>query len=372
MTSSDNDLSLAGAIALTLVALDELGNPLTFRLPYPPRAQHTFDRVVLQCLLDEADPPNSVPGLVKWCHERPLSQWPLALPDRVFSSDSFLLNGESGVLTELCYELALVAESCDPFKQVMEAMDTAAALCRQQHDQVSYGNLRGLLVEKPVLDNDGLNTVAFSDELGQLDFMIEKLYHRVPASYLHDGKCRSCGSCKHLMMPLGAQKWWCERNECREQAENPVGLTWNTTEGEVFQLDRRHRQFVASPGRATLRLFARLEELGLRGDNEELELWADFGTYDLKIVFPDEHTWGLRMADWHNPSLLGMAATPLTGDPQADEVFWVVPDYRTSGEPEYIDTFNRFRAEKAQELRLYSEGAFVSRVRDRLRRCGKG
>jgi hypothetical protein len=233
---------------------------------------------------------------------------------------------------------------------------------------VPYDNLRRLLVENPVLDNDGLNRASFSGGLGQLDTMIERLYHRVPVGYHHDGACYSCGSCGNLMTPLGEGVWWCERNECREQGQGIVGRTWNTTEGEVFHLDRRHRQFVAAPGRATLRIFSRLAGLGLRGDTEELKLWAGFGTYDLKITFPDRHTWGLRVVDWHSPALLGMAVTPFAEDLPADEVFLVVPDYRISTDQEYIDTFNSFRAEHAQRVCLGSEGDVVGWARKRLDR----
>lgn len=366
MNDGDVDLGLFGSIARMLVELDEIPDPAAFKHPYPLLAQRTLNEVVLRCLLDEAKPPNSLPGMVKWCHERSLPQWPLATPEGLFDEESFLLDGEAGVLTELCYELALVSASSDPLRKAVAVVDEAALAARMQRDQASYKNLRRLLAQRPVLDNAGLTEAWCSSGLGQLDTMIPKLYHQVPIRFYDRGVCRSCPGCGHLMMPLETD-WWCERRECRIRDAGVTGRVWAAPHGELSQLDRWHRQFVGAPGRVTLALFERLSAMGLSPDDGEVELWPDFGACDLKISFPDGQTWGLRVVDWENPALLGHATGSLSGSVlPVDAAVWVVPDHRVMGNPGYRDSFADFAGGAARGALLRTCDQVLSEARSRL------
>ncbi|MFE0592636.1 hypothetical protein [Micromonospora echinospora] len=363
MMSEDADLQLISDVARTLVALDEIDDLLSFRLPYPPIAQRTLDRIVLTCLVDEATPPGSLPGLVKWCHERPLLKWPLDLPPEVFSEKSLLLDPSSGVLTELCVELAQLAGSRSPLGEAAAIMNDAKPGLARQENQEDYCQLRRFLIDYPVLDNEVMRQVGFTVDVGRFDELLNSLYQPASARYERDGGLISCRECGDLMAPVGDDDWSCEREACRRTGREEIGRIWLASEN-VRHLPRRHRQFVGGPARVAIRLAghpALLAMPGLRAD-----LWPGFGEYDLRITTPDDVEATVRVVDWHNPALLGMASRE-SGDRQT---LHVIPDYRIDQDPNYIATVVRWDGGDA--TRFCSESEVIRRIQDLHRKGGHG
>ncbi|MFC4084940.1 pPIWI_RE_Y domain-containing protein [Amycolatopsis samaneae] len=342
-----------GDVARALVDLDQADGLLAFRLPYPASAQRVLNRWVLRALREGTTPPASVPGMVEFCQERPVVDWPLNLPRGVFTERSLLLDEEHGLLTNLCYEVAFTVGVADPWAEILGMPDHAADLCRHRRDAQAYEAFRRLLAENPVLDNDAVTSIAFDRHLGPLEGLPNEIYKEVGGRWRESGEARDCEVCGHLTVPLDVDTWVCESDGCTGAG---TGREWFADEGLLFQLTRVHRQFVSRPGRVVLDLAARLEECGV-----DVARWADYGSYDLTITFPGNVVWAVQVVDWSSPVLAGNVALPIADSPQVRQAFRVVPAHRLAGEPGYIATFEQFQPDSG--VPLLSDAELLARVR---------
>jgi len=352
----DPDVLFVGDVARALVDLDRVEGLLAFRLPYPASAQRALNRWVLRALQERTTPPASVPGMVELCQERPVVDWPLNLPGCVFTERSLLLDGEHGLLTDLCHEVALTVGVANPWSEILQVLDGAADLCRDRRDAQAYEAFRRLLVERPVLDNDAVTSIAFEMHLGPLESLPGELYTEVGGRWREGGEARECEVCHHLAVPLDDDTWVCESDRCGGAGTDQEWFD----DSRLFHLDRVHRQFVSRPGRVVLDLAARLAKCGV-----EVATWAGYGSYDLRIVFDGGHSWAVQVVDWSSPALAGAAALPVVDSPQADQVFRVVPAHRLVSEPDYISTFEQFQPDQGT-VPLLSDAELLARVRRRL------
>ncbi|KOV76889.1 HU-CCDC81 and SPOR domain-containing protein [Nocardia sp. NRRL S-836] len=337
MNLNDPNLELVGDVARALVALDAVKDLAAFHLPYPAEAQRALDRLVLRTLRDRAAPPASVPGMVTFCQERPVVDWPLTLPSGLFAPGSRFVDEEYGYLTELCFEAATALGTAFPRESPVDTMlDDLAKRCQARQDAAAYSTFRRMLAESPVLDNEAVSTINFELPLGLLDDVIWNVYRKADERWADRGLYRACGGCSHLAIPLGADEWCCESDKCGEDVVESGG-SWTDDEGPLHHLDRWHRQFVSRQAQAVLRLAGRLEAVGAKA-----EPWPRFGTYDLQILLSHGRTWGIRMVDWGNAALAGVTERPIDEPSTVDRVYRVVPGERLLADPGYLSTFRAF------------------------------
>ncbi|KNB54210.1 HU-CCDC81 and SPOR domain-containing protein [Streptomyces caatingaensis] len=346
------DLRLLRDIATAVVRLEAVDDLDSFRLPYPREAQRALNALVLECLRNDASPPSSLPDLLRWCLSRPVSSWPLELPDDIFSEQDWLIDRESGKPTQFCHELALKGHTDSTAEQYDRlVINEALRACREDGSPESYAAFRRLLVTRPVLTEADWFDVTTDLYLDPVRDLIDEIYDSVPDGHLRDGSYTPCGRCLTLLTPLADGGWWCERDQCRHQGAPPTGIPIDaTTAGEVRQLRRPLRQFVTGPGRAETDLEGLLRRLGLA-----VEMWPGYDAYDLRITFPDGHVWAVDVKDWAHPGLLGRAAEPPACNPHYDEACWVVPRFRVEHRKDYIEVYERERGERARGLRLFTD-----------------
>ena len=355
---------LIRTIATALIRLADIRTVTAFTLPYPDEAQRALDRVVLACLLRQAEPPRSVPDLIAWCRYRSVPDWPLDLPDGLFGPKDVLLDPEAGLPTQLCHEWALNTRdsAADEYDQLV--IRSAFQLCRQYGDAESYTEFRRLLVNQPVLTTNEMFTLHKDLRLIPVMDLIEQIYDPVPDGYRRHGTYTACGRCLTLLTPLTDGGWWCERDRCRSLGSPPLGEVHDAEKvGTPLQLARPLRQFVTGPGRAEVELAERLmgRRLKLR-----VEMWPEFDAYDLRVVFPDDHVWAVEVKDWASPALLGQKITEVRATQPYDEVFLVVPDYRFRARPDYRDVYLRHRSPGLAAMPLLTDRELVATAAKRL------
>lgn len=355
-------IALMRTLASALTALDAVGGLHSFTLPYPPEAQRALDGIVLACLERGARPPMSLPDLMSWCRERPVADWPVALPDEVTGPDDLLLDPVSSRPTELCHEWADKYPHSALDQRDREIILAALRLCREYGEEDAYTEFRRLLVNRPVLTSADAFSVSVDHVLDPVKELVKRIYQPVPDSYLRGDTYATCGNCLTLLTPLREGGWWCERDRCRRQGAPPVGrLIARRAAGELIQLERPLRQFVTGPGRAEAELEKALARLGLR-----VRMWPAFDAYDLHITFPDGWVWAVDVKDWAHPAFLGRSARPVPRQPRYDEAFWVVPQSRVTDRPGYIATYARNRPPHARALPLLTDTTLTARARARL------
>ncbi|GAB2767505.1 restriction endonuclease-related protein [Amycolatopsis magusensis] len=354
MTTENEDEQVLGAVSTALVALDELGDLATFRMPYPPAVQRTMDRLTLHCLRRDARPPSSVPGLIRWGYDRPLGLWPLVLPPDVYPEHGLLLDELSGAPTALCHEIALQAETANPFLEVSRQVKAMAALADEHDRAPEYRTLREVLADHLVLTNDGFNDVRFFASIRVLDDHLTAWYVPIGPGYEVDGEIHACAGCGGPLLPAG-EDWWCEREECAIDGIVTPGARWDRDAQVLVQGDRRHRQFVAGPGRAAQRFGAELAASGV-----EVEHWPVSGPGDLRVTTPAGRIRSAQLVDWHSPALLGRAIAASVAGHSADSMHWVVARYRTDADPAYL----RIAREHATTAMIFSEAGFTDLLHD--------
>lgn len=301
-----------------------------------------------------------MPELVRWGYQRPLGKWPLRLPCDVYSLDEYLIDQDAGVPTALCHEVALCAETDNPFREASRQMSAMAGLAAERNQAAAFSTMRGVLAAHPVLTNKLLNEVRFTNSLGTLDEYLGVFYRPIGLEYQLDGAVHPCANCGTPLRPAAEQSWWCEREECRSgQAVSPgKALDWDAE--ILIQGSRRHRQFVSGPDRAAQRIASGLELPGVR-----VRLWPVHGPGDLLVDVPGEHTWTVMVVDWHSPALLGKAIAAAVDRHGTDSAAWVVAQHRTRADPGYLEIVRRHAAMADGKPQVRDEEGFTAMVRRR-------
>ncbi|MEC3980451.1 restriction endonuclease-related protein [Amycolatopsis sp. H20-H5] len=353
MTVDSEDEELLGAVASALVTLDELDDLTAFRMPYPAAVQTTLDRLALHCLRRRARPPSSVMGMVRWGYERPLGTWPLVLLADIYPADDLLLDGRSGAPTALCHEIALCAETTNPFLEVSRQVTGMAAFAAERDLALAYRAMRNVLATYPILTNERFNEVRFAG-IGALDEYLGQFFVKIEPGFDAGGEIRACDGCGGPLLPADGGNWWCEREECAAEGLVAPGERWDHDTQVFLQGDRRHRQFVSGPGRAVQRLGAKLTLSGAR-----VGYWPMSGPGDLRVTLPGRQARTVNVVDWHSPALLGRAIAASVTGYGIDALCWVVASYRTDADPSYL----RIASEHAMSPWIFTEDGFTDMIR---------
>ncbi|WP_050793804.1 HU-CCDC81 and SPOR domain-containing protein [Streptomyces viridosporus] len=361
-STSGTDEALLRQIATALACLSRLRtvpNPV-----YPAKVQNAYNRLVLHCLRRGEEPPGSVPEMVRWAGERPLTEWPLKLPAEEFPGASPLVDPETRLPHQLCLEWEVSA--ADPAAELFEneLIREAVARCRAAKSPQAYTAFRALLTSRPVLTGAELALLGGDPDCGMLlHDVIKRCYEPVPASYQRHGTYRQCARCRCLMVPLLHGGHRCELDRCRRDGTSDEGPRLRAGKGGLLQLSRPLRMFITSPGLAETDLQAALlKKFGITA-----EMWPHYDVYDLRIPLPGGRHWAVDVKDRVNPVLLARSLTPFRNEPPYDRAFLVVPRYRFRDNEAYGRQFRRNLPEDlADRITLLDDRAFLRLVADEI------
>lgn len=355
---NDEDMRLLRTLAGGIVRLSEVPSPGAFSLPYPADAQRALDQVALACLLRGEPLPPSLPGLIAWCADRPLRDWPLAVtPDQAAPGDT-LVEPHTRTPTQLCYEWALQVPDSGAEVFERQMMIGAISACRSAAAPESYTAFRRLLIERPVLTRGELALLLGNPDLLPVADLLREAYRPAPAGSAVDGSFAACARCRCLLFPEGTNRWWCEQDRCRSEGTARAGVRHLASQ-DVLQLARPLRIFVTGPGRAEVELERSFTRLRLA-----VEMWPNYDAYDLRVHLPGGRTWAVDVKDRASPAFLGMDAAPLPSSPPHDAAFLVVPHYRFRDRPDYREVFShRCPPDVARSLTLRTDRELLRRAR---------
>jgi hypothetical protein len=330
-------------IATGLMKLsDQTGRGRPIYLPYPTSLQRGLDKLGLECIRQGHKPVQGVPELLDWCRQ-PFDKWPLSLDLEEIGPGDKLLDDQ--IPTATCEAWACLNPDVEAELSEQQLMLSVMALCRAAGRPESYSAFRRLLIEQPVLTQFELLQKKSELTLYPVLDQLVEAYQPAPLHCLaQDGKFYICQSCGNLLALTPSGELICEDETCRLSC-GPARTNLNTLlaqsknksiryQDEVFWLKRGLRRFVTAPGRAEIRLYNRLTDLGI-----EVELWPNFDAYDLGIKFNTGEVWAIDVKDWANPFLLAQKVKPLPEQPYWNLAFFVFPDEKLKERPDYIRAF---------------------------------
>lgn len=301
--------------------------------PYPLDLQLGYDKVVLVFLLADKSrsAPASVPEFYQdWC-ERPFEEWGVEVDEELDGSDTLLFFGEP---TELTIELA-EAFGGSTLSQEQSRIATILLQRCQAHLQGAqiYTKFRRFIVEHPVLSDRELLEAKGDFGLGiGLSDLLEECYEIAPLCYQLEGNFYACPYC-HALSAVDSRGQAianpnCNRCPSGRRLKKKVKLS-----SDSLKLKRGIERFWFYPGRAEIRLYDKLTELGL-----QVELYPERDRYDLRVTFPDGKVWALDLKDYFNPYLLvkRLGDEPIPKDPPWDEAYIVIPNERKKERPAYL------------------------------------
>ncbi|AZK96492.1 MULTISPECIES: pPIWI_RE_Y domain-containing protein [Streptomyces] len=362
-------VELVELLARAVVALEDITELSSFRLPYPHVVHQALNRTALVCLLRRAEPPRSVPELLSWCRDRPLANWLLDLPADAAGPADRLLDEHTGLPTELVREWWAHQADVPARLHHQDVLRWALQRCRSLGPE-SYGAFRRLLVEHPVLTHTEWFKVISNPALMGLPELLENIYQPVPSCFVRPGRgCAQCRRCGTLLTPVGDADWWCERDYCRsESGEPPIDRIIPPEQCKgLVQLDRPLRQFVTWPGRIARGLRKRLTRLGAT-----VTMWPTTEAYIMRVGLPDGRSWAVDIKDRAHPALLGRSAGPAPAGPPHHETLWVVPGHRVRARPDYLTVFHRNHPRPEGGISLLPEGELLLRAERHIRESGGG
>lgn len=350
-------------IASGVIQLSEtVKNGQSVTLPYPRTLQRGLDRLVLKCLNQCQTPPQGVPELLDWCR-RPLSKWPLELPEDAGIADT-LLDGQ--IPTSICEEWAIASADIEAELTQQQLLLNVMQVCSSLNAPEAYVAFRYLLINKPVLTEVELLQRCIDPVLEPLAEQIHTAYEQAPDSCAVEGYFYCCAHCDNLMLRTDKGDLICVEERCRRKgsakSDRPL-----PQKQRVLWLKRGLRRFIAAPGRAELRLAEKLEKLSLT-----VELWPNFDKYDLRIEFPDREAWAIDVKDWANPFLLAQKVKQqnpmIPSQPSWNKAYFVFPDDRKVQRTDYLRAFLN-HCPLPKPLKAKFETEFIKDVKNKLRRC---
>jgi REase associating with pPIWI_RE/pPIWI_RE three-gene island domain Y len=300
--------------------------------PYPQNLQLGYDTVVLAFFLSSKpqSSPASVPEFYQdWC-EKPFEEWGVEVNGEIDGSDTLLFLGEP---TELTIELA-EAFGGSTLSQEQSRIATILLQRCQVHSQGAqiYTKFRRFIVEHPVLSDRELLEAKGDFGLGiGLSDLLEECYEIAPRCYQLEESFYACPYCHALAAVDRGQAIAnpnCNRCPPGRRLKKKVKLS-----SDSLKLKRGIERFWFYPGRAEIRLYEKLTELGL-----QVELYPERDRYDLRVTFPDGKVWALDLKDYFNPYLLvkRLGDEPIPKDPPWDEAYIVIPNERKKDRPAYL------------------------------------
>jgi len=336
----------------------EKGKPL--KLPYPKSLQLGLDKLIVACLRQGTTPPQGIPDLLRWCRDKPIAEWTLKLSEYAFCAGDRLLDEYTPTITTICEDWACASPNVEYELTENKFFLDILSTCKNADAQETYVAFRRLLISHPVLTELELQQHNIDPNLVLLAEQMQVAYQEAPIAYCINGLFHCCSSCGSLL--LGGTLI-CENNHCRVTGKYKSGREIKETEG-VRCLKRGIKRFIAVPGLAELRLEKKLQKLGV-----QVELWPNFDSYDLRIVFPDGEAWAVDVKYWANPFLLARNVKPIPNDPPWTQAYFVFPNERKKQRSDYVRAFcnHCHLIEKNGNTKAMFEQYFLKQVKSRLK-----
>jgi hypothetical protein len=326
----------SGFVAGLAVAVHRLAQQeVPGKLVYDDVVQRVYNHFVLRTLPhDGYATPDSVPAMIDLIADVPVRTW---LPGS--DSEAVLVHKDTRSPTQECAEL-IVGNRHDPIGEKLENEILGEVLdtCRALDAPESYEAFRRLLIENPTLTYAEHVTERARMELMPVVDLLDRCYETASARLRRDDHYAQCAWCGCLLRPIGQDDWRCDLDRCRARTTKVSRLIDANTPGGVLHLRLPLRTFVTGPGLFELDLETKLHKCGL-----DVEMWPKFDTYDLLITFPDGARWAVDVKDYANPRVLGRKFAGIPSDPPRDQAFLVVPDYRRTGDKQYLEKFRTAR-----------------------------
>ncbi len=359
LSSDELTLHLIASGLVNLVNRIEDGKPLT--LPYPKALQRGLNRLVTSCLREQRTPPQGIPDLFNWCR-RPVSEWPLHLPEESYGTSDALLNGSAP--TDFCEHWFCPSSDIEAELNEQHFFLNFVTVCKNANAAESYVAFRRLLIEKPVLTDLELVETSLAPVFERLTEQLKGAYTRASIAHAVDGSFYCCPVCDNLLLRTNDGKLICENERCRAKRKSRSDRKIPQKDG-VLWLRREIRRFIMLPGQAELRLANRLKTLGL-----QVDLWPSFDLYDLRVTFPNGEAWAVDVKDWANPFLLGRSVKPIPQDSTWTQAYFVFPNercQRRSGRSDYIRAFKNHCTILNKQTRAACEQNFITQVKRKLK-----
>lgn len=363
---SADELTLHLIASGVIKLAESLKNGKAPKLPYPKELQRGLDRLILTYLCQGRIPPQSIPNLLSWC-QQPLAEWFLELPEEKVASKDKLLDGQ--IPTSICEEWAIASSDIEAELTQKQLLLNVIQVCKSANAPDSYVAFRRLSISQVVLTAFEFQQHCVNPLLEQLDKQLEAAFELAPESYAVNGFFHCCANCDNLMLRTAKGDLICAEERCRAKGIGKSGRQIPQKQ-EVLWLKRGLRRFIAAPGRAELRLAEKLEKLGKC--RLHVELWPNFDSYDLRIVFPDGQAWAVDVKDWANPFLLAHKVkqeNPLIpNNPPWTKAYFVFPNDRREQRPDYLRAFCN-HCPLPKEIKAKFESELIRDVRNKLQRC---
>jgi pPIWI_RE three-gene island domain Y/REase associating with pPIWI_RE len=336
-------------------------------LPYVPDLQRGLNRLAVAALRRGVAPPQGIADLISWC-KRPISEWPLDLPEDVVEGGARLLDED--LPTGFCDAWACATDDAEAEVTEQHVMLGALSVCQSARAPESYVAFRRLLIDRPVLTAFELQQCLIDPQVERLGDQIRAAYAAAPAAARADGLYYACAHCRNLLLRTVKGDLVCEDAGCRRTRRVvETGRSIDAREG-VSWLIRGLRHFVAAPGRAELRLAERLRRLGV-----EVTLWPAYDRYDLRLLFPDGEAWAIDVKDWADPVVLARrlnerGSPPIPPEPSWTRAYFIFPDERRTERPDYVRAFVNRATVLGNEVRAGFAADLVKDARIKLVKGG--
>ncbi|MFD9537663.1 hypothetical protein [Streptomyces sp. NPDC060010] len=275
-------LEVLALLARALIILSRAQPPHAFALPYPPVAQSALDQIVLLCVLQDKDPPESLPALISWCRHRTVGQLPVHVPAHVVTPEARLLSPRAAYPTRTCVELASYGPQGLVEQQAARLLTRLAGGCPSP---ALFRECRDFLRGHPVL---------FRPQDRETPVW-EHVHHVYTAAGSDQLFCTACG--------LPATRATCEREECLTEIPSPQVRP--TPEGALL-LDPALRTFLCLPAPTEHAVLQSLTERGVIVDLHDPGL----GLFRLRSAAGTEPRL-LGVYDRRHPALLAARASEL-------------------------------------------------------------
>ncbi|WP_310422946.1 hypothetical protein [Chamaesiphon sp. VAR_48_metabat_135_sub] len=300
--------------------------------PYPRNLQLGYDSIVLAFMMagKPEDAPKSLPAFYgEWC-EQPLGEWGLEIDPELDGEEALLFFGEP---TEIAIELAEAFGGSQPSQEQSKIAAVLLQRC-QAHERGAaiYTQFRRFIIEHPVLSNQELVDAKgwFGLGVGLAD-LLDECYEAAPSCYRFEDNFYACPYCRALTAVAHEDVIAnpnCNRCPSGRRLKRKMKLP-----NDCLKLKRGLERFWFYPGRAEIRLYEKLVQLGL-----EVELYPQRDSYDLRVIFPDQEVWAIDLKDYSNPYLLvkRLGDEPIPAEPAWDVGYIVVPVERKKDRPAYL------------------------------------
>ena len=176
---SANELTLHLIASGLTVLVQNVTDGYPVSIPYPPALQRGLDRIVVACLRQAQAPPRSIVELIDWCR-KPLSSWPLALPEDAIGTTDTLLIGDFP--TRICDGWACAKPDVEAEIGEQHLIRSVFQTCMEANNTTAYTAFRSLLIQHPVLTAFEFQQQMMRPELDILREHVRAAYTPAPVT----------------------------------------------------------------------------------------------------------------------------------------------------------------------------------------------